>query len=74
MVIASMELGVLSGVDLGCALAAMPAAQGIPYALFTSYSWGHAKLAGLPPRASVIRKGPQFGDDLAETLARFGIT
>jgi CheY-like chemotaxis protein len=74
MVIASMELGVLSGVDLGCALAAMPATQGIPYALFTSYSWGHAKLAGLPPRASVIRKGPQFGDDLAETLARFGIT
>lgn len=74
MVVASMELGVLTGVDLGCALAAMPATQGTPFAVLTSYSWGHAKLAGLPPRAALIRKGPQFGDDLAESLARFNIT
>lgn len=74
MVIASMELGPLSGVDLGCALAAMPVTQGIPFAVLTSYEWGHAKLRGLPPRAALIRKGPQFGDDLAESLARFGIT
>jgi CheY-like chemotaxis protein len=74
MVVASMELGILSGVDLGCALAAMPVTQGIPFAVLTSYSWGHPKLAGLPPRASLIRKGPQFGDDLAESLARFNIT
>lgn len=74
MVIASMELGVLTGVDLGCALAAMPVTQGIPFAVLTSYSWGHAKLAGLPPRAALIRKGAQFGDDLAESLARFNIT
>lgn len=74
MVIASMELGVLTGVDLGCALAAMPVTQGIPFAVLTSYSWGHPKLAGLPPRAALIRKGPQFGDDLAESLARFNIT
>lgn len=74
MVIAAMELGVLTGVDLGCALAAMPVTQGIPFAVLTSYSWGHAKLVGLPPRAALIRKGPQFGDDLAESLARFNIT
>jgi len=74
MVVASMELGVLTGVDLGCALAAMPVTQGIPFAVLTSYSWGHPKLAGLPPRAALIRKGPQFGDDLAESLARFNIT
>ena len=74
MVIASMELGVLSGVDLGCALAAMPATDGIPYAVLTSYEWGNPKLKGLPPRAAVIRKGSLFGDDLAESLARFAIT
>ncbi|MGE4279797.1 MAG: DNA-binding response regulator [Magnetospirillum sp.] len=74
MVIASMELGILTGVDLGCALAAMPVTQGIPFAVLTSYSWGHPKLAGLPPRAALIRKGPQFGDDLAESLSRFNIT
>lgn len=74
MVVASMELGVLTGVDLGCALAAMPVTQGIPFAVLTSYEWGHAKLRGLPPRAALIRKGAQFGDDLAESLARFNIT
>jgi CheY-like chemotaxis protein len=74
MVIASMELGILTGVDLGCALAAMPVTQGIPFAVLTSYSWGHPKLAGLPPRAALIRKGAQFGDDLAESLSRFNIT
>jgi CheY-like chemotaxis protein len=74
MVIAALELGVLSGVDLGCALAAMGPTSGVPYAVLTSYEWGHAKLKGLPPRAGVIRKGSKFGDDLAETLARFGIT
>lgn len=74
MIIASMELGVLSGVDMGCALAAMPVTQGIPFAVLTSYDYGHAKLRGLPPRAALIRKGAKFGDDLAETFARFGIT
>lgn len=74
MVVASMELGILTGVDLGCALAAMPVTQGIPFAVLTSYSWGHPKLAGLPPRAALIRKGTQFGDDLAESLSRFNIT
>ena len=74
MVVSSMELGLLTGVDLGSALAAMPVTQGIPFAVLTSYSWGHPKLAGLPPRAALIRKGPQFGDDLAESLARFNIT
>ncbi|RAU20911.1 hypothetical protein CU669_15880 [Paramagnetospirillum kuznetsovii] len=74
MVLASMELGLLSGIDLGNALAAMMPTQQIPFALFTSYEWGNPKLRGLPARAAVIRKGPQFGDDLAETLARFEIT
>ncbi|CCG41007.1 response regulator [Magnetospirillum molischianum] len=74
MVLAAMELGLLTGTDLGCALAAMPATERIPYAVLTSYEWGSPKLKGLPPRAALVRKGAQFSDDLAETLARFDIT
>lgn len=74
MVLASMEQGLLTAIDLGCALAAMPTTEGIPFAVLTSYEWGSPKLRGLPPRAALVRKGPQFSDDLAETLARFEIT
>lgn len=74
LIIASMELGPISGVDLACAFAAMPKTHQIPFALFTSYKWGHPQLEALPPRAALLRKGPQFGEDLAEALARFAIT
>lgn len=74
MVISSAVLDELSGVDLACALHAMPVTHKIPFALLTSFGWGHPSLEGLPPRAAIIRKGPQFGDDLAEALARFQIT
>ena len=40
MVICSMELGALSGVDLASAFSAMPKTSNIPFALFTSYDWG----------------------------------
>ncbi|MEO5373586.1 MAG: response regulator [Alphaproteobacteria bacterium] len=74
LIISSMELGPLSGVDLACAFAAMPRTRNIPFALFTSYKWGHPLLESLPPRAALLRKGPSFGEDLAEALARFSIT
>ncbi|CAA7619831.1 DNA-binding response regulator [Magnetospirillum sp. SS-4] len=74
MVMASMELGPMTGIDLGNALAAISSTQQIPFALFTSYEWGNPKLRGMPPRAALVRKGSKFGDDLAETLARFEIT
>jgi hypothetical protein len=74
MVMASMELGPMTGIDLGNALAAISVTQQIPFALFTSYEWGNPKLRGMPPRAALVRKGAKFGDDLAETLARFEIT
>jgi hypothetical protein len=74
MVMASMELGPMTGIDLGNALSAISVTQLIPFALFTSYEWGNPKLRGMPPRAALVRKGAKFGDDLAETLARFEIT
>lgn len=74
MIICAAVLDELSGVDLACAFNAMAPTQKIPFALLTSFSWGHPSLDGLPPRAAIIRKGPQFGDDLAEALSRFSIT
>lgn len=74
LVIAALTLEGLGGVDLACMFAACVKTAQMPFALFTSYSLGHPELAGLPPRCAVIRKGPNFGDDLAEALSRFRIT
>lgn len=74
LVIVAGLLDQLSGVDLAAAFSAMPATRNLPVALLTSFSWGHSSLQDLPPRVPLIRKGPSFGDDLAEALARLNIT
>ncbi len=74
LVIVSGVLDELSGVDLANALVAMPATRMLPVAILTSYEWGHPSLQDLPPRVPIIRKGPSFGDDLAEALSRLHIT
>ncbi|MGB0671513.1 MAG: hypothetical protein ACPGNT_08455, partial [Rhodospirillales bacterium] len=74
MIIASQELGALTGVDLACAFAAMPATANIPFGLLTSYKYGHPSLERLPPRAALLAKGKSFGDDLALAFTRFNIT
>lgn len=74
MVITAQVMPRLSGVDLSCALNAMPSTKKIPVALLTSLERGHPDLASLPMSCGLIRRGPQFGDDLANVLDRFGIT
>ncbi|TCS62157.1 response regulator [Varunaivibrio sulfuroxidans] len=74
LIVASMELGDLRGVDLACAFAAMQPTHALPFCLLTSYEWGNPALDRLPLRAALLRKGPAFGSDLAEALARFRIT
>ncbi|MQX36421.1 DNA-binding response regulator [Roseospira navarrensis] len=74
LIIAGQEIGEMTGVDLACAFAAMPPTRDIPFALLTSYEWGHPALRDLPPRAGLLKKGPSFGDDLAQALSRFGLT
>jgi len=73
LIIAGQEIGEMTGVDLACAFAAMPHTRDIPFALLTSYEWGHPALKDLPTRAALLKKGPSFGDDLALALSRFGI-
>ena len=74
MIIASMELTEMTGIDLSCAFAAMPQTHSMPFALLTSYDWGNPALDRLPPRAALIRKGKKFAEDMAEAFARFRIT
>src|SRR5258708_144477 len=74
MLICSAVLDELSGIDLACALSAMPVTAKIPLALLTSFEWGHPSLEQLPSRVAILRVGTHFGDDLAEALSRFSIT
>ncbi len=74
LVIGAAVLDDASGIDLARALGSISATKDTPYALLTSFDLGHASLADLPETAAVIRKGASFGEDIANTLARFKIT
>jgi len=74
MIVASGVLPGLSGVDLACALTAMPVTCDIPFVLFTSNDKNHSSLAPLPENVSVVRKGNMFSEDLAEALLSSGLT
>src|SRR3546814_19867409 len=71
LVLTAMVMPRLTGVDLACALSAMPATRDIPTAVLTSLEPNHPDLSALPLGAGLIRRGPRFGDDLAPVLARF---
>ncbi len=74
LVITTAVMQRLSGIDLACALAAMPATKGIPVAVLTSLEANHPDLKALPMNVGLIRRGDNFGADLADTLQRFSIT
>ena len=74
LVITSQIMPRMSGVDLACALSAMPATKSMPVALLTSLAPDHPDLKALPISVGLIRRGDHFGDDLADVLQRFNIT
>ena len=74
MVLAAGVIDDLTGIDLANAFASMPTLYGTPFAILTSRDWGDPSLKGLPPSAALVRKGKEFGDDIAECFKRFGIT
>ncbi|GEO82087.1 PleD family two-component system response regulator [Pararhodospirillum oryzae] len=73
LVISSAVLDILSGVDLGCALAAMPATEKIPFCILTSFERTHPFLTRLPQSCGYLHKGSNFGVDLSNELQRFGL-
>lgn len=73
LIITSMVLEGLDGIDLMRAVGAIAPTRGIPVAALTSFKEGHPALAALPDDAQVIRVGEYLRDDLANALDRLGI-
>lgn len=70
-VITSRVMPELTGVDLACALKAMPTTRHIPVALIASSASDCVE--DLPKSVPVIRKGASFGDDVADVFMELGI-
>ncbi|MDA5193115.1 response regulator [Govanella unica] len=73
LVVVSAILEELDGIDLICALAAMPRTRNLPLALLTSLDNDDDKLRDLPPHVPILHKGAQFSDDVAEVLIKYRI-
>lgn len=69
-VIISRVMPELSGIDLACALKAMPATRKLPVALLATES---GSLKDLPKNVPVLRKGANFADDVADVFMELGI-
>ena len=74
LVVTAAVLPGLNGIDLACALGAMPATEDIPVALLTSLDRDDKSLQRLPANVPIVRKGADFGDDVAKVLSKLGIT
>jgi CheY-like chemotaxis protein len=68
LVIISAVMPELSGIDLAIGLATMPGTRNIPTALLTSLPAEDDYLKLVPAKVPIIRKGQEFGDDLARAL------
>ena len=69
-VIISRVMPELSGIDLACALKAMPITKDLPVALLATDS---GSLNNLPKSVPVLRKGANFADDVADVFVELGI-
>lgn len=70
-VIVSRVMPELSGIDLACALQAMPTTRDIPVALIATSQ--KEKYKDLPSTVPVLRKGSTFADDVADVFVKLGI-
>jgi len=73
MLIASMVMDGLSGLDLIRGLRAMSVTKNVPMALLTSMSLDNPALREIPQGVAVIRVGEHFGDDFAGAVTRFNL-
>ncbi len=73
MLIASLVMDGLSGLDLIRGLRAMSITKNVPMALLTSMSLDNPALKEIPQGVAVIRVGEHFGDDFAGAVTRFNL-
>jgi CheY-like chemotaxis protein/HPt (histidine-containing phosphotransfer) domain-containing protein len=73
MLIASMVMDGLSGLDVIRGLRAMSVTRKVPMALLTSFELDNAALREIPPGVGLIRLGPDFSEDVAAVITRFNL-
>ncbi|MCW2245005.1 CheY-like chemotaxis protein/HPt (histidine-containing phosphotransfer) domain-containing protein [Azospirillum fermentarium] len=73
MLIASLVMDGLSGLDLIRGLRAMSITKDVPMALLTSMSLDNPALKEIPQGVAVIRVGEHFGEDFAGAVTRFNL-
>jgi CheY-like chemotaxis protein/HPt (histidine-containing phosphotransfer) domain-containing protein len=73
MLIASMVMDGLSGLDLIRGLGAMSATRHVKMALLTSMSLDNPAIKEIPKGVAIIRVGEHFGDDFAAAVTRFNL-
>ncbi|UTW54259.1 Hpt domain-containing protein [Kordiimonas sp. SCSIO 12610] len=72
-VICSRVMPELTGIDLACALKAMPTTSDIPVALIASVDPNSDDMKRLPDSVPLLRKGSNFADDVASVFIELGI-
>lgn len=73
LVIVSRVMPELDGVDLACAIRAMPSTKDIPIALLTAEALDSETFRNLPKDVPIMRKGGSFADDVADVFERLGL-
>lgn len=73
MLIASLVMDGLSGLDLIRGLRAMSITKDVPMALLTSMGLDNPALKEIPQGVAVIRVGEHFGEDFAAAVTRFNL-
>ncbi len=73
MLIASMVMDGLNGLDLIRGLRAMSVTRKVPMALLTSLDLDNIAIREIPEGVAVIRLGPQFSEDVATAITKFNL-
>lgn len=73
MLIASLVMDGVSGLDLIRGLRSMSVTRHVPMALLTSMSLDNPALSEIPEGVSIIRVGEHFGEDFANVITRLNL-
>jgi DNA-binding response OmpR family regulator len=73
MLIASMVMDGLSGLDLIRGLQAISVTSKVPMALLTSLDLDSIALREIPQGVGLIRLGPDFSEDVASVITHFNL-
>ena len=73
LIITSVVMDQVDGIDLARAFATMAITQQVPVAMLTSFAPDHPDFRRLPRDAAIIRLGQHLSDDLAAVLTGFDV-